>query len=85
LAGSAYPEPSRQANGLADALFGRVRQRVLGRLFAHPDRSFYANEIIAWVDAGSGAVQREPARLEAAGLVTVFRTGRQKRPRATST
>jgi predicted nucleotidyltransferase len=64
--------------GLADALFGRVRQRVLALLFGRPDRSFYANEIIAWVDAGSGAVQRELARLEAAGLVTVSRVGRQK-------
>lgn len=68
--------------GLADALFGRVRQRVLGLLFGHPDRSFYANEIIAWVDAGSGAVQRELARLAAAGLVNVSRIGRQKHYRA---
>ncbi len=71
-------EAERGAVGLADALFGRVRQRVLGLLFGHPDQSFYANEIIGWVDAGSGAVQRELARLEAAGLVTVSRIGRQK-------
>ena len=68
--------------GLADALFGRIRQRVLGLLFGHPDRSYYANEIIAWVDAGSGGVQRELARLEAAGLVTVSRIGRQKHYKA---
>jgi len=66
------------AVGLADALFGRVRQRVLGLLFGQPHRSFYANEIIAGVDAGSGAVQRELARLEAAGLLTVSWVGRQK-------
>ncbi len=30
------------------------------------------------MDAGSGAVQRELARLEAAGLVTTSRVGRQK-------
>jgi predicted nucleotidyltransferase len=63
---------------MADALFPRVRQRVLALLFGHPDRSFYANEIIGWVDAGSGAVQRELARLTDAGLVTVARIGRQK-------
>ena len=68
------PEPA----GLADALFGRVRQRVLGLLFGHPDRSYYANEIIGWVDGGTGAVQRELARLTAAGLLTVSRVGRQK-------
>jgi predicted nucleotidyltransferase len=47
-------------------------------LFGHPERSFYANEIIGWVDAGSGAVQRELARMAAAGLLTVSRVGRQK-------
>jgi hypothetical protein len=31
----------------ADALFHKVRQRVLAVLFVSPDRSFYANEIIA--------------------------------------
>jgi predicted nucleotidyltransferase len=64
--------------GLADALFGRVRRRVLALLFGNPDRSYYANEIIEWVDAGSGAVQRELARLTTAGLLTVSRVGRQK-------
>jgi len=67
---------------LADALFGRVRQRVLALLFGRPDRSFYTNEIIAWVDGGSGAVQRELNRLEAAGLVTVSPIGRQRHYRA---
>jgi predicted nucleotidyltransferase len=64
--------------GMADALFGQVRQRVLALLFGHPERSFYANEIIGWVDAGSGAVQRELIRMAAAGLVTVSQVGRQK-------
>ena len=72
----------RDMTGLADALFGRVRQRVLALVFGRPDRSFYANEIIAWVGAGSGAVQRELARLEAADLVTMSRVGRQKHYRA---
>ena len=73
-----WNDEDRHATGLADALFGQVRQRVLGLLFGHPERSFYTNEIIGWVDAGSGAVQRELARLEAAGLVTTSRVGRQK-------
>lgn len=64
--------------GLADALFAKVQQRVLGVLFGNPGRSFYANEVIRLAGSGSGAVQRELARLEASGLVTVTRLGKQK-------
>lgn len=64
--------------GIADALFSKVQQRVLGVLFSNAGRSFYANEIIALAGSGTGAVQRELARLEGAGLVTVTRLGRQK-------
>lgn len=63
---------------LADALFAKVQQRVLGVLFGNPHRSFYANEVINLARSGTGAVQRELARLEASGLVTVTRVGRQK-------
>jgi len=65
-------------SGLVDALFSRTQQAVLGLLFGQPDRSFYATEIIGKVRAGSGAVQRELARLEASALVTVRRLGTQK-------
>src|SRR6185503_18441318 len=64
--------------GLADALFAKVQQRVLGVLFNNPHRSFYANEVIGLARSGTGAVQRELARLEASGLVTVTRVGKQK-------
>lgn len=62
----------------ADALFTKTQQRVLGVLFGQPERSFYANEIIGLAASGSGAVQRELARLEAAAIVTVRRQGNQK-------
>ena len=65
-------------SGIADALFTKVQQRVLAVLFGNPGRSFYANEVIALAGSGTGAVQRELARLEAAGLVTVTRLGKQK-------
>jgi predicted nucleotidyltransferase len=68
----------RRESGLADALFSNTQQRVLGLLFGQPERSFYASELIALVGAGSGAVQRELARLEQSGLVTVRRLGTQK-------
>ena len=65
-------------SGVADALFTKVQQRVLAVLFGNPGRSFYANEVIALAGSGTGAVQRELARLEAAGLATVTRMGNQK-------
>lgn len=74
LAPPACPSPV----GIADALFTKVQQRVLGILFGNTERSFYAQEVIALAASGSGAVQRELARLEGAGLVTVSRVGRQK-------
>jgi len=61
-----------------DALFTKTQQRVLALLFGQSQRSFYANEIIGLAGSGSGAVQRELARLESAGLVTVRRIGNQK-------
>ena len=64
--------------GVADALFTKVQQRVLGVLFGNPGRSYYANELIGLAGSGTGAVQRELARLEAAGLATVTRVGKQK-------
>ncbi len=68
----------RRASGLADALFSTTQQRVLGLLFGQPDRSFYATELIARTLAGSGAVQRELARLEQTALVTTRRLGTQR-------
>jgi predicted nucleotidyltransferase len=64
--------------GVADALFSAGRQRVLGLLFGQPGRSYYANELIALAGGGSGAIQRELARLERAGLVSTRRVGSQK-------
>lgn len=70
--------PSVTSASLSDALFAKVQQRVLGVLFGNPQRSFYANELIRLARSGTGAVQRELARLEASGLVTVTRVGAQK-------
>jgi len=51
---------------------------VLALLFGQPERSFFTNELIGLVGAGSGAVQRELRRLVESGLVTVTRLGSQK-------
>jgi len=63
---------------LADALFTRTQQRVLGVLFGEPDRSLYASELIRTAGTGSGAAQRELARLEDSGLIVSRRVGHQK-------
>lgn len=63
---------------LADALFSGTQQRVLGLIFGQSGRSFYATELIGLTGAGSGAVQRELARLAQSGLVTVRPVGNQK-------
>jgi predicted nucleotidyltransferase len=63
---------------LADALFTKTQQRVLGVLFGHPERSFYASELIRNAGTGSGAAQRELARLEESGLLVARRIGHQK-------
>jgi predicted nucleotidyltransferase len=74
---SKSPQPPRGAS-LADALFTGTQQRVLALLFGQPARSFYATELIGLAGAGSGAVQRELARLARSGLVTVRPVGNQR-------
>jgi predicted nucleotidyltransferase len=64
--------------GLADALLTKTQQRVLRVLFGQPDRSFYASELIRDAGTGSGAAQRELARLERGGLIVSRRIGNQK-------
>lgn len=75
-------KPLSSPTSLADALFSGTQQRVLGLVFGQPERSFYATELIGLTGAGSGAVQRELARLAQSGLVTVHRVGNQKHYRA---
>jgi predicted nucleotidyltransferase len=70
--------PVPNGASLADSLFTGTQQRVLGLLFGQPTRSYYANELIGMAGAGSGAVQRELARLTRSGLLTVRPVGNQK-------
>jgi hypothetical protein len=70
--------PTGRERSLADALFTRTQQRVLGLLFGQPDRSYYAKELIGLAGGGSGAVQRELERLTRSGLITQRAVGNQK-------
>jgi predicted nucleotidyltransferase len=63
---------------LADALFTKVQQRVLGILFGQPERSFLSKEVITLAGCGTGAVHRELKRLVASGLITVNSAGWEK-------
>ena len=67
---------------LSNALFSKVQQRVLALIFGHPERSFYASEIVQKVRSGTGAVERELSCLRSSGLVSVERIGNQKHYRA---
>jgi predicted nucleotidyltransferase len=67
---------------LSDALFTSTQQRVLACLFAQPGRSCTISELIQVTGAGSGAVQREVARLAGSGLLTMAKVGNQKHYRA---
>ena len=71
------PDP-RGSISIADALFSRTQQRVLGFLLGQTDRSFYASELIELTGSGSGAVQRELQNLVESGLVTSRDIGRQR-------
>ena len=71
-------EKHLRGSALADALFTSTQQRVLALLFGQPNRSFFVTELIALVNSGRGAVQRELGRLAQSGLVTVTKVGNQK-------
>ena len=82
---NAQKAPDRNEHGLAsrgsalaDALFTSTQQRVLALLFGQPNRSFFVTELVALADSGSGAVQRELARLAQSKLVIVTKVGNQK-------
>lgn len=67
---------------LSDALFTATQRRVLACLFGEPGRSYTVSELIQTTGAGSGAVQREIARLSGSGLLAIDQVGNQKRYRA---
>jgi len=72
------------ATSIGDALFTKSQQKVLGLLYAKPDKSFYTNEIMRWASMGRGTISRELEKLVSAGLLTVSRTGNQNHYQANS-
>ncbi len=70
------------STSIGDALFTKTQQRVLGLIYASPDKAFYSNEIVRLAGMGRGTVRREMERLTDAGLLVVSRTGNQLHYRA---
>ncbi len=67
-----------RSTSLADALFTTTQQRILRLLFGNTERTYFQQELIAQTGSGSGAIQRELARLVGSRLVTTRLIGSQK-------
>ena len=62
---------------LGNALFTTTQQKVLGLLYAHPDKSFYTKEIIRLTGMGVATIKRELDRMLAAGILSMNKIGNQ--------
>jgi len=69
---------SMNFTGLSEVLFSKTRRGILALLFGHPQQSFYANEIMRFVNTGIGSVQRELEKLAGAEILRVSQRGNQK-------
>ena len=74
-----------QATTIADSLFTKTQQKVMGLLFRNPDTSFYLNEIVRLAGMGKGTIKRELEKMTQAGLLTVKRIGNQTHYQANPT
>jgi len=62
---------------LANALFTTTQQKVLGLLYAQPEKSFYLKEVIRLSGMGVATIKRELDRMLAAGILSMNRVGNQ--------
>jgi predicted nucleotidyltransferase len=67
---------------LGEALFSKTQRQVLGLLFGHPDKSYFAKEIYRLAGVGVGTAHRELDKLLSVGLLTLEHIGNQKHYRA---
>jgi|TARA_R110000851_G_scaffold78590_1_gene173429 predicted nucleotidyltransferase len=63
---------------IAEALFTKTQQRVLGLLYGKPDKSFYTNEIVRMAAMGRGTVTRELEKLISSGILISSKEGNQQ-------
>lgn len=67
----------QQTSTIADSLFTKTQQKVMGLLFRKPDATFYLNQIVRLAGMGKGTIKRELEKMTKAGLLTVKRIGNQ--------
>jgi predicted nucleotidyltransferase len=63
---------------LETLLGSRLRAKVLGWLFSHPDERFFVRQLTAFLQEDSTNVSRELARLEKTGILISTAEGKQK-------
>jgi len=64
---------------MLDKLFGsKLRAKVLGWLFLHPDERYFVRQLKSLLDDDSTNISRELARLKKMGILTCQAEGRQK-------
>jgi hypothetical protein len=63
---------------LAELLRSKLRAKLLGWLFTHPDQRYFVRQLEAVLKEEAGNLSRELARLAAIGVVKVKAEGRQK-------
>ncbi|HEY3170438.1 MAG TPA: nucleotidyltransferase domain-containing protein [Thermoanaerobaculia bacterium] len=67
---------SPPADRLSVTLFGKTRRRVFDWLFTHPGESFYLRQLARITGSSPGALERELAKLTAAGILSRSLKGR---------
>lgn len=72
----------RKTYSLGEALFSKTQRQILGLLFGHSDKSYFAKEIYRLAGVGVGTVHRELDKLTSVGLLTLEHVGNQKHYRA---
>jgi predicted nucleotidyltransferase len=64
---------------MLETLFGsKLRAKVLGWLYSHPDQRYFVRQLTAILNEDSTNVSRELARLEKIGILVSTTEGRQK-------
>ncbi len=71
------PNMGSAPSAITDVLFSPVQARLLGLLFAQPDRRFQSAELIRLAAGGTGAAHRQLKRLSESGLLIESRVGNQ--------
>lgn len=69
---------------LAYLLGSRLRAKVLGWLFSHPDERYFVRQLTGLLEEDSTNISRELARLEKMGVLVSTQEGRQKYYQANS-